>query len=105
MLKEAQGKQMKLLNSLEEKENAEVMKWVYNWRKDEYRRLSKVTRDKNELGRMKREINTVLVNKGVVEREKKAKLYKDIRGHLELAHQQVIKKLEDEKRKVIFGFE
>jgi phosphatidylinositol phospholipase C beta len=100
MVRESQVKQMKLLASLEEKEVAEVMKWVYNWRKDEHRRLSKVTRDKNELGRMKREVNSVLVSKGVVEREKKERLYKDIKYNLEAAHASVLKRLEEDKRKV-----
>jgi len=101
MVRESQTKQMKSLASMEEKEVAEVMKWVYNWRKDEHRRLSKQTRDKNELDRMKREVNAVLVNKGVVEREKKERLYKDIKYHLEGAQAAVLKKLEEEKRRVI----
>jgi hypothetical protein len=60
------------------------MKWIYSYRKDEYRRLSKLTRDKNELGRMKREVNNVLVAKGVVEREKIEQNYGDIERGLEM---------------------
>jgi len=101
-IREAQAKQMKLLNSLEEKEIGEVMKWVRNWKRDEYSRLSKLTRDKNELDRMKREVNTALVDKGVVEREKKAKIYANIRSQLELAHQQVLTNLEETKAKVTY---
>lgn len=58
------------------------MKWIYSWRKDEYRRLSKQTRDKNELDRMKREVNNVLVAKGVAERERVEIEFNEIEGKL-----------------------
>lgn len=101
MIKESQAKQLKLLSHLEEREKEEVKKWIHSWRKDEYKRLSKLTRDKSELDRMKREVSTQLVEKGVEERAKKTLLYKDIRAKLEQSHQDILKKFEEYKVKVI----
>jgi len=101
MIKESQAKQLKLLSHLEEREKEEVKKWIHSWRKDEYKRLSKVTRDKSELDRMKREVSTLLVDKGVEERAKKTELYEDIRAKLEKSHKDILKKFEEYKMKVI----
>lgn len=102
MIKETQVKQKKLLQQLEEREKAEVEKWLHSWRKDEYKKLSKQTRDKSELDRMKREVTTLLVEKGVDERAKKTILYQDIGEKLEKTHKDVLKKFEEYKMKVIF---
>jgi phosphatidylinositol phospholipase C beta len=94
-IKDAHGKQLKLLSSLEVKDGDGVMKWVDNWRKDEFKRLAKQTKDKNELDRIKREVTRSLVDKGVVEREKKAKLYHEIKNQLEQAHKDVLRHFQD----------
>ncbi|CAL8090516.1 unnamed protein product [Orchesella dallaii] len=99
MIKESQAKQLKLLSHLEEREKEEVKKWIHSWRKDEYKKLSKQTRDKSELDRMKREVSTHLVDKGVEERAKKTELYKDIRAKLEKTHKDILKKFEEYKMK------
>lgn len=101
-IKESQVKQMKLLSHLEDREKAEVEKWLHSWRKDEYKRLSKLTRDKSELDRMKREVTTLLVEKGVDERAKKTLLYQDIRSKLEKSHKDITKKFDEYKIKVIY---
>ncbi|ODN05604.1 1-phosphatidylinositol 4,5-bisphosphate phosphodiesterase beta-1, partial [Orchesella cincta] len=99
MIKETQAKQLKLLSHLEEREKEEVKKWIHSWRKDEYKRLSKLTRDKSELDRMKREVSTLLVDKGVEERAKKTELYEDIRAKLEKSHKDIFRKFEEYKMK------
>lgn len=101
MIRESQTKQMKLLSHLEDREKEEVKKWIHSWRKDEYKRLSKLSRDKSELDRMKREVTSALVQKGVDEREKKTLLYEDIREKLEKSHKDVLRKFEEYKMKVI----
>lgn len=104
-IKETQVKQLKLLSNLEEREKAEVEKWIHTWRKDEYKRLSKTTRDKQELDRMKREVTSLLVDRCVDERAKKTLLYQDIRSKLEKSHKDVLKKFEEHKTKVGYPFE
>ena len=85
---------------MEKKENAEIMNDIANCRKDEFRRLTKQTKDKNELDRMKREITTRLVEMGVQEREKIAKTYGKHRKELEDKHTEIILQLKQEKDQV-----
>lgn len=99
-IKTAQARQLSLLKGMEKKENAEIMKEISSVRKDEFRRLSKLTKDKNELDRKKREITKSLVEMGVEEREKKAKAYSRHQTELEAKHAEILKQLEEEKAEV-----
>jgi len=79
------------------------MKKISNRRKDEFRKLSKKTKEKNELDRLKREVTSGLVELGVTEREKMDKIYQKFRLNLELSHQEILKKFADKKNKVANG--
>jgi hypothetical protein len=99
-IRTAQTHQIKYLQALEDKDKQEVMKKISNRRKDEFRKLSKKTKEKNELDRLKREVTNNLVELGVTEREKMDKIYQKFRLNLELSHQEILKKFTDKKYKV-----
>lgn len=99
-IRTAQTHQIKYLQALEDKDKQEVMKKISNRRKDEFRKLSKKTKEKNELDRLKREVTNNLVELGVTEREKMDKIYQKFRLNLESSHQEILKKFAEKKYKV-----
>lgn len=97
----SQASQLKLLRALLERETAEVMRRLQSARRDEVRALSKVHRDRDEMVRVKREVDNAMVERGVAERVRLEQLYERRRGTLEQAHEQVRTGLQIERSKVI----
>ena len=76
------------------------MKRVSNVQKDEFRKLSKKTKEKNELDRLKREVGEKLVQLGVTEREKMDQVYSKFRLNLQVSHDELLKHFNEKKMKV-----
>ncbi len=85
---------------MEDKDKQELMKRVSNVQKDEFRKLSKKTKEKNELDRLKREVGEKLVQLGVTEREKMSQVYSKFRANLQTSHDDVLKHFHEKKIKV-----
>jgi len=99
-IKSSQAHQKKYLQALQDKDKQELMKRVSNVQKDEFRKLSKKTKEKNELDRLKREVGEKLVQLGVTEREKMDQVYSKFRLNLQVSHDDLLKHLADKKIKV-----
>ena len=74
------------------------MKRLSTERKEEVRKLSKKTREKNELDRLKREVTSRLVEKGVTERSRMEKCYEKLLEGLVREHESVLRDLEEKRR-------
>ncbi|XP_049835190.1 1-phosphatidylinositol 4,5-bisphosphate phosphodiesterase classes I and II [Schistocerca gregaria] len=95
----SQASQMKLLRALLDRETAEVMRRLQSARRDEVKALAKVHRDRDEMVRVKREVDAATVDRGVAERMRLTQLYERRRCRLETAHEQVRQKFQAEKEK------
>lgn len=91
---------MKMLRALLEKETGDVMRRLQAVRRSEVKELSKQHKDKDEVMRMKREVASSIVEKGVHERMRLTQIYEKKREQLEHHHQEVRSLLETEKNKV-----
>jgi phosphatidylinositol phospholipase C, beta len=100
LLKKSQERQMQQLKKLMEKETSEVMRQLQHSRKSEVKQLALVHKDKDELERMKREVDSTLVEKGVAERVRLTASYERRRVELEKQHDSVRNTLNDQKEKV-----
>lgn len=96
-IRQSQSTQLKHLTQLEQKDSTEIMKKISTSRKDEVRKLSKKTKEKNELDRLKREVTSRLVEKGVSERAEMEKMYGKYRETLENGHSDVLKRFDEKK--------
>lgn len=83
-----------------EKETSHVMRKLQNSRKNEVKQLALVHKDKEELDRMKREVDSNLVEKGVAERVRLTDNYKRRHDELQRQHECVKSTLNDQKEKV-----
>ncbi|XP_069691797.1 1-phosphatidylinositol 4,5-bisphosphate phosphodiesterase classes I and II isoform X2 [Periplaneta americana] len=101
LMKTSQSNQLKLLHALLERETADVMRRLEATRRGEVKALSKVHRDKDEMIRIKREVAASVVEKGVNERVRLAKIYEKKREELEKQHEEVRLSLEEEKNKTL----
>lgn len=102
LMKASQAQQIKVLRAVQERETADMMRKLQATRREEVKALSKVHKDKDEMVRIKREVDSAMVEKGVRERERLTSLYERKRGDLERQHEQVRQSLEDEKARVSF---
>lgn len=102
LMKASQAHQIKVLRAVQERETADMMRKLQATRREEVKALSKVHKDKDEMVRIKREVDSAMVEKGVRERERLTSLYERKRGDLERQHEQVRQSLEDEKARVSF---
>lgn len=100
ILRKSQDRQMQQLKKLMEKETSEVMRQLQNSRKNEVKQLALVHKDKDELERMKREVDSTLVEKGVAERVRLTASYDKRRDDLQKQHDAVRTMLSDQKEKV-----
>jgi phosphatidylinositol phospholipase C, beta len=100
LLKKSQDRQIQQLKKLQEKETSEVMRQLQHSRKSEVKQLALVHKDKDELERMKREVDSTLVEKGVAERVRLTASYERRRDDLEKQHDAVRSSLKDQKEKV-----
>lgn len=99
-LRKSQDRQMQQLKKLMEKETGEVMRQLQHSRKTEVKQLALVHKDKDELERMKREVDSTLVEKGVAERVRLTASYERRRDDLQKQHDSVKTSLHDQKEKV-----
>ena len=100
LLRKSQDRQMQHLKKLMEKETSEVMRQLQHSRKSEVKQLALVHKDKDELERMKREVDSTLVEKGVAERVRLTASYERRRDELQKQHESVRTSLNDQKEKV-----
>lgn len=100
LLRKSQDRQMQQLKKLMEKETGEVMRQLQHSRKSEVKQLALVHKDKDELERMKREVDSTLVEKGVAERVRLTASYERRRDELQKQHDSVRATLNDQKEKV-----
>lgn len=91
---------MQQLKKLMEKETGEVMRQLQHSRKSEVKQLALVHKDKDELERMKREVDSTLVEKGVAERVRLTASYERRRDDLQKQHDAVRTTLNDQRDKV-----
>lgn len=98
--RKSQDRQMQQLKKLMEKETSEVMRQLQHSRKSEVKQLALVHKDKDELERMKREVDSTLVEKGVAERVRLTASYERRRDDLQKQHDSVRGMLSDQKEKV-----
>lgn len=100
LLRKSQDRQMQQLKKLMEKETSEVMRQLQHSRKSEVKQLALVHKDKDELERMKREVDSTLVEKGVAERVRLTASYERRRDDLQKQHDAVRTTLNDQRDKV-----
>jgi phosphatidylinositol phospholipase C, beta len=101
-MKASQAAQLKTLATLVERETAEVMKKLESARRDEVKALAKIHKDKDEMVRIKREVASSIVEKGVSERVRLKEAYRKRQEELERQHSEARSRLEEERAKVKF---
>ncbi|XP_014251862.1 1-phosphatidylinositol 4,5-bisphosphate phosphodiesterase classes I and II isoform X2 [Cimex lectularius] len=99
VMQASQSQQLKMLHVLLERETSDVMRRLQNSRKQEVKALAKQHRDRDELVRMKREVASAMVEKGVHERVRLTQIYEKKREELERQHNEVKNQLTNEKAK------
>lgn len=99
-MRKSQDRQMQRLKKLMEKETSEVMRQLQHSRKHEVKQLAQVHKDKDELERMKREVDSTLVEKGVSERVRLTANYERRRDELQKQHDAVKSSLKEQRDKV-----
>lgn len=100
LLHKSQENQMQHLKKLMEKETNEVMRQLQHTRKSEVKQLALVHKDKDELERMKREVASTVVEKGVAERVRLTANYEKRKDDLQKQHDAVRATLLEQKEKV-----
>lgn len=100
LLQKSQESQIQQLRKCQEKETNEVMKQLQHSRKSEVKQLALVHKDKDELERMKREVASTVVEKGVAERVRLTANYEKRREELQRQHDTVRTTLQEQKEKV-----
>lgn len=100
LLQKSQENQMQQLKKCMEKETSEVMKQLQHSRKSEVKQLALVHKDKDELERMKREVASTVVEKGVAERVRLTANYAKRKEELQKQHDAVRTTLHEQKEKV-----
>ncbi|XP_026463393.1 1-phosphatidylinositol 4,5-bisphosphate phosphodiesterase classes I and II-like [Ctenocephalides felis] len=98
-LKQSQANQMKALRALLDRETAELGQILETTRRKEVKDLAKKHRDRDELIRMKREVATAIVERGVAERVRLAQDYERRIDVLQREHNLVKKNLEEHRLK------
>ncbi|XP_073990729.1 phospholipase C at 21C isoform X2 [Rhodnius prolixus] len=95
----SQSQQLKMLHALLERETSDVMRRLQTSRRQEVKALAKQHRDRDELVRMKREVASAMVEKGVHERVRLTEIYEKKRAELERQHNEIRNQLSGEKAK------
>lgn len=85
-----------------ENEKADLMRRLQADRKEEVKALAKKHRDRDELVRVKREVATAVVDRGVTERERLGQAYENKKDELQRQHEAVKNALSESKAKVYF---
>lgn len=100
VLRNSQANQMKQLKTCLERETSDVMRQLNLARRSEVKALALVHRDRDELVRMKREVASSLVERGVAERVRLTQAYDKKKAELQKQHDLVKAALNDHKAKV-----
>lgn len=100
VLRNSQENQMKQLKTYQEKETGDVMRQLNLVRRNEVKALASVHKDRDELLRMKREVASSLVERGVAERVRLTQAYDKKRIDLEKQHEAVRNALNEHKNRV-----
>lgn len=95
---DSQTSQIQHLHSLHDKEKTILMKRLEFQNKEELLNLGKKHKDKNELARIKRELQHKLIDEAVSERHRLKTLLDKRTMELTDKHNEVKKKLEEEKK-------
>ena len=98
---ESQSAQIATLKTLHDKEVAVLMKRLENQNKEELVAVSKKFKDKNELARIKRELQQRLIDQAVNERQRFKTLHAKLETDLRLKHEEVKRSVEEEKRTMV----
>ncbi|XP_015930069.1 1-phosphatidylinositol 4,5-bisphosphate phosphodiesterase classes I and II isoform X2 [Parasteatoda tepidariorum] len=98
VLQLSQSSQVQLLHSLHDREVSELMKRLDAQTKEEMKNLSKKHKDKNELSRIKRELNQKLIDTAVAERQRFSSLLEKKLGELTRQHTNIKNTFEDERK-------
>lgn len=93
----SQAAQMQQLQGLHDREVTELMKRLEAQTKEEMRNLNKKHKDKNELDRIKRELQQKMIGEAVTERQRIKSLLDRKKAELERQHEEVRKSMEEEK--------
>lgn len=99
-LRSSQASQMKRLKTLLEKETSDVMQKLQVDRRNEVKALTQRHKDRDELVRMKREVASSLVERGVSERLRLAQAFEKRRENLQRQHDLVKATLQDHRSRV-----
>lgn len=83
-----------------ERETSDVMRQLQLVRRNEVKTLAQIHRDRDELIRMKREVASSLVERGVTERVRLTQAYEKRRDELQRQHDLVKNALEEHKSRV-----
>lgn len=97
----SQAAQMQILQGLHDREVSELMKRLEAQTKEEMRNLNKKHKDKNELDRIKRELQQKMIGEAVAERQRIKSLLDKKKAELERQHEEVRKSMEEEKSQAI----
>ncbi|XP_044732001.1 1-phosphatidylinositol 4,5-bisphosphate phosphodiesterase classes I and II isoform X2 [Chrysoperla carnea] len=103
VLRSSQSGQLKMLRAQLERETAAVMRKLQTIRRDEVKALAKVHRDRDELVRVKREVASAVVEKGVTERVRLAQAFERKRDELQRQHDAVKNALQEHRLKAKTG--
>ncbi|KAK7575739.1 hypothetical protein V9T40_012025 [Parthenolecanium corni] len=98
-MRTSQQNQLKTLRVLLEKETDAVMRRLQAKRREDVKALSKDNKNKDEMTRIKREISSSMVEKGVGERKRLTQLYEKRKEDLEKKHEEVRLSVEEERQK------
>lgn len=101
VIQASQNSQLKALRVQFERETSDVMRKLQDERRDEVKALAKKHRNREELGRVKREVAKGVVEKGVAERVKLGQNYELKREELQKQHESVRLALGEHRNKVI----
>ncbi|XP_022903409.1 1-phosphatidylinositol 4,5-bisphosphate phosphodiesterase classes I and II [Onthophagus taurus] len=99
VLKQSQANQTKQLKARYDRDTFETMRRLQLKRREEVKALEKKHKDRDELDRIKREVNREVVEKGVMEREKLCKAFQDNLTELERQHETVRNAFAEHKAK------
>lgn len=98
----SQGNQIKAVKMQLDMEIMELMRRLQADRREQIKALEKKHRDRDELVRVKREVASNVVDRGVLEREKLNQAFQQRIGDLEKQHEAVRNALGDQRAKVRF---
>ncbi|KAK0178807.1 hypothetical protein PV327_007657 [Microctonus hyperodae] len=99
IMETSQSKQLSNLEGIYDKETAHVLRVLQDMRQRDVKRLAKRRKKKAELERLKREVGTVYVDRGVNECHRLTEIYEKRKKELQIQHEEIRKKFAEEKAK------